>query len=228
MREWKFRYKWMWTSHMCCVLTNIYWLSTLLFYKWTIKLICSISTLTSPLIPIFNTEVPSPPIVVDDVAEEVDAWPLLLLLLLLLFWKKSVPMTNSGSGKVIRTLDSSNIFRRSLSNGIIGTIVNPRWPLLVLYDIKDEEVPVVDDLIVFSDRKPNRAEHWRVFRSYPVCRFNRVPIDPMMCVCVWERERKSHMRNKYRIGERLVFLSFECNSATATSTATRAATTSTA
>ena len=72
-------------------------------------------------------------------------------------------MTNSGSGKVIRTLDSSNIFRRLslflISNGIIGTIVNPRRPLLVLYDIKDEEVPVVDDLIVFSDRKPNRAEH---------------------------------------------------------------------
>ena len=71
-------------------------------------------------------------------------------------------MTNSGSGKVIRTLDSSNIFRRLslflISNGIIGTIVNPRRPLLVLYDIKDEEVPV-DDLIVFSDRKPNRAEH---------------------------------------------------------------------
>ena len=43
------------------------------FYKWTIKLICSISTLTSPLIPISNTEVPSPPIVVDDVAEEDDA-----------------------------------------------------------------------------------------------------------------------------------------------------------
>jgi hypothetical protein len=72
-------------------------------------------------------------------------------------------MTNSGSGKVIRTLDSSNIFRRLslflISNGIIGTIVNPRRPLLVLYDIKDEEVPVVDDLIIFSDRKPNRAEH---------------------------------------------------------------------
>ena len=57
---------------MCCVLTNIMTLYST-FYKWTIKLIFSISTLTSPLIPISNTEVPSPPIVVDDVAEEDDA-----------------------------------------------------------------------------------------------------------------------------------------------------------